>query len=87
MNDSNKLLKRAMLLDFVCIALALAVLYVGNKGLVPEWVLILGAVLALAFMCASIYDLMTARRIEKARRKELEEAELKELQKEHDENA
>ena len=74
-----------MLLDFVCIALAIAVLYVANKQMLPQWLVIIGAILAAVFLCASIYYLMKARRIEKENLKALEETELEEPQKEENE--
>ena len=55
--------KRALLLDFVTIALALAVLFCANAGLLPQWMLIAGAIVAAAVMGASIYCLLQARKV------------------------
>ena len=62
MNDQGmKLIKRAMILDFVCIAVALIVLYTAHKGILPYWELITGALVAVAFMVAALYTYFKGR--------------------------
>ena len=64
--ESYKLQKRALLLDFVCIAVALVTLYAANKGLMPLWALIVGALIALVLLVISIVSLIKSRKIERA---------------------
>lgn len=71
MNEQGmKLIKRAMILDFVCIAIALIVLYTAHKGILPYWGLITGALLALAFMVAALYTYIKGRKILRAEREQ-----------------
>ena len=73
--ESFKLQKKALLLDFVCIAVALATLYAANKGLLPMWALIVGALIALVLLIISIVSLIKSRKIEReAMRTENEQA-------------
>ena len=44
-----KLRRNAILLDFACIAVAMVVLYLASKQLLPQWALITGAVIGLEF--------------------------------------
>ena len=64
--ESYKLQQRALLLDFICIAVALATLYSANKGLLPLWALIGGALIALVLLVISIVSLIKSRKIERA---------------------
>ena len=63
--ESFKLQKRALLLDFVCITVALVTIYLANKGLLPMWALLTGAIVALLLLVKSIYLLMKSRKIER----------------------
>jgi len=58
-----KLRRNAILLDFACIAVAMVVLYLASKQLLPQWALITGAAIAAALMCASLWYLMRARKL------------------------
>ncbi|MBQ7689596.1 MAG: hypothetical protein IJT30_00145 [Muribaculaceae bacterium] len=61
-----KLCKRALLLDFACIAVSMVVLYLGYKQLLPQWALVTGAVIALAMLVVSLYLYFKGRKIIKA---------------------
>ena len=70
-----RLQKRALLLDFACIAVALVTLYLANKKLLPTWALIVGALIALVLLVISIVSLIKSRSIErKAMLRENDEA-------------
>ncbi len=58
-----KLRRNAILLDFACIAVAMVVLYLASKQMLPQWALIAGALVAAALMCASIWYLLRARKL------------------------
>lgn len=58
-----RLRRNAIIYDFVCIAIAMVVLFLAHRQLLPQWSLIVGALLAAAFMCASIWCLVRARKI------------------------
>ena len=59
----NKYFKRALILDMACIAVALIVLYLANKGIISfEW-LVTGAIIALLLLIWSLVTLMKARRL------------------------
>ena len=58
-----KLRRNAIIYDCVCIAIAMVVLFLAHRQLLPHWALIVGALLAAAFMCASIWCLMRARKL------------------------
>ena len=57
--------KRALLLDFACIAIALLVLYLTNKAMIPLWASIVGAIVALVLLIWSIACLLKGRKIAK----------------------
>ncbi len=77
--ESFKLQKRALLLDFACIAVALVSLYLANKDLVPLWVLITGASIATVLLVTSIILLIKSRKIERAALKAENDAAMEQL--------
>lgn len=58
-----KLRRKAIVYDCVCIAIAMVVLFLANRQLLPMWALIVGVLLAAAFMFASIWCLLRARKL------------------------
>lgn len=58
-----KLRRNAILLDFACIAVAMVVLYMAYRQLLPQWALIVGTVIAAILMCASLWCLLRARKL------------------------
>lgn len=58
-----KLRRKAIVYDCVCIAIAMVVLFLANRQLLPMWALIVGVLLAAAFMFASIGCLLRARKL------------------------
>ena len=60
--DGMKAYKMSLLLDCACIVIACIVLYCANKGLLPMWALITGAMIALGFLVAACALLFKARR-------------------------
>ena len=58
-----KLRRNAILLDFACIAVAMVVLYLAYRQLLPQWALIVGTVIAAVLMCASLWCLLRARKL------------------------
>ena len=81
-----RLQKRALLLDFACIAVALTTLYLANNKLLPTWTLIVGALVALVLLVISIVSLIKSRSIERqAMRRDNDQAVAQAI--EQDENA
>ncbi|MBR1881561.1 MAG: hypothetical protein IJ808_00860 [Muribaculaceae bacterium] len=71
--EQYKLRRRAIIYDFVCIAIALCVLFAANCALLPMWALITGATIAALFMVLSIVSLVkSARLLKQEQRKALE---------------
>lgn len=61
--DYKTLRKRALIFDFVAIAVAGAVLYAGQSLLVPGWVLVFGAVVSIAALVIALKFSFTARKV------------------------
>lgn len=61
--DYYKLRRNALLLDFACIAVALAVLFMANRQMLPMWALAVGAIIAMALLCCSLWCLLKARKL------------------------
>lgn len=61
--EINRLRRNAIIYDCVCIVIAMVVLYLANRQLLPMWALIVGALLAAAFMLASLWCLLRARKL------------------------
>lgn len=81
-----RLQKRALLLDFASITVALVTLYLANNKLLPTWALIMGALVALVLLVISIVSLLKSRSIEKkAMRSENDEAVAQAIEQQNDE--
>ena len=66
--------KRALILDFLCIAVSVVVLYLGYKELIPQWGLITGALIALVLLVCSLYYFFKGRKLDRlAQKQEMEE--------------
>lgn len=61
--DYKTLRKRALIFDFVAIAVAGAVLYAGQSLLVPGWVLVFGAVVSIAALVIALKFSFAARKL------------------------
>lgn len=61
--DYKTLRKRALIFDFVAIAVAGAVLYAGQGLEVPGWVLVLGAVISVMALVLALKFSFTARKV------------------------
>ena len=76
MKSSKILTRHAFILDLLCLLLCFALLFLGNKNIIPQWMLITGALIALVALIASIALFVKARKIdrEESRRIEREDA-------------
>ncbi len=72
MNQSKLLIKHAFILDVLCLLLCLALLFLGTKEIVPFWMLVVGAVIALVALVASIFLFVKARKIDRAEGRRIE---------------
>lgn len=63
--DYKTLRKKALLTDVVCIVLAGGVLYLGAKSMLPDWVLVVGLVLALCALVMAVRYSFKARKLER----------------------
>lgn len=72
--DYKTLRKRAMIFDFVAIAIAGAVLYSGQNLQVPGWVLVVGALISVAALVMALKFSFAARKLarEEYKRQEME---------------
>lgn len=61
-----QLRRNALLYDFACIAIAMVVLYLANRQLLPLWALVVGALLAATCLIASLRCMIQARKIHRA---------------------
>ncbi len=59
-----QLRRRALLLDIVCLALCGVLLWTGSNLDVPQWVLIVGAVVAVVLIVAAIACSAKARKLD-----------------------
>lgn len=59
-----QLRRRALLLDIVCLALCGVLLWSGSNLDVPQWVLIIGAVVAVVLIVAAIVCSAKARKLD-----------------------
>lgn len=72
--DFKKLRIWGLNLDCLAIVLGIATLYLGNKQLVPEWVLVAMLVLAVLVLACAILFAFKARKIQNGEFKRLTEA-------------
>ncbi len=63
--DYKTLRKRALIFDFVAIAVAGAVLYMGQSLQVPGWVLVFGALVSVAALVLALRFSFMARKLAK----------------------
>lgn len=63
----RSLRQRALMLDLVCLALCGVLLWCGTNAVLDLWILIAGAVLAVAMLVAAIRCSAKARRLEMQR--------------------
>lgn len=61
--DYKTLRKRALIFDFVAIAVAGAVLYAGQSLLVPGWVLVFGALISVGALVLAFKFSFAARKL------------------------
>lgn len=61
--DYKTLRKRALIFDFVAIAVAGAVLYAGQSLLVPSWVLVFGALISVGALVLALKFSFAARKL------------------------
>ena len=61
--DYKTLRKRALIFDFVAIAVAGAVLYAGQSLLVPGWVLVFGALISVGALVLALKFSFAARKL------------------------
>ena len=72
MNQAKLLMKHAFILDLLCVLLCLALLFLGTKDIVPYWMLVVGAVIALVALVASVVLFFKARKIDRAEARRIE---------------
>ena len=72
MNQAKLLMKHAFILDGLCLVLCLALLVLGTKEIVPSWLLMAGALIALVALVASIVLFVKARKIDRAESRRIE---------------
>ncbi len=65
-------MKHAFILDVLCLVLCLALLVLGTKEIVPSWLLMAGALIALVALVASIVLFVKARKIDRAESRRIE---------------
>lgn len=66
MEEGFKLCKRALVLDFMCIAVSMMVLFLAYKQLLPYWALVTGALVALVLLVVSLYMYFKGRKLMKS---------------------
>jgi len=72
MKNSKLLLKHAFILDVLCLLLCFALLFLGNKNLIPYWMLATGAAIALVALVTSIVLFVKARKIDREESRRIE---------------
>ena len=72
MNQAKLFMKHAFVLDVLCLVLCLALLLLGTKEIVPDWLLMTGALIALVALVASIILFVKARKIDRAESRRIE---------------
>ena len=72
MKSSKILTRHAFILDLLCLLLCFALLFLGNKNIIPQWMLITGALIALVALIASIVLFVKARKIDREESRRIE---------------
>ena len=72
MKSSKILTRHAFILDLLCLLLCFALLFLGNKNIIPQWMLITGALIALVALIASIALFVKARKIDREESRRIE---------------
>ena len=75
-------MKHAFILDVLCLLLCLALLFLGTKDVAPYWILVVGALIALVALVASIFLFVKARNLDRAESRRIEAEILKNAAKE-----
>ena len=87
MKDSKLLTRHAFILDLLCLLLCFALLFLGNKNIIPKWMLITGALIALVALITSIVLFVKARKIEREENRRIEREILANAAREDENNA
>lgn len=58
-------MRHAFILDVLALLLCFALLFLGNKNIIPYWMLVIGAIIALVALVASITLFVKARKIDR----------------------
>ena len=82
MNNSKLLLRHAFILDLLCLLLCAALLLLGTNDILPFWMLVVGALIALVALVASIWLFVKARKIDREESRRIEAEILKNAAKE-----
>ena len=72
MKNSKLLAKHAFILDVLCLILCFALLFLGNKDLIPYWMLVVGALIAFVALIASLVLFIKARKIDREENRRIE---------------
>lgn len=72
MKNSKPLLRHAFILDVLCLLLSFALLFLGFNDKIPYWALVLGALVALVTLVASILLFVKARKIDREESRRIE---------------
>ena len=74
MRNSKVLLKHAFILDVLCLLLCFALLFLGTKATytTPRWLLVVGALIALVALVASIWLFAKARKLDREESRRIE---------------
>lgn len=72
MKSSKILTRHAFILDLLCLLLCFALLFLGNKNIIPQWMLITGALISLVALIASIALFVKARKIDREESRRIE---------------
>ncbi len=75
MTDSRRLLKHAFILDLLCLVLCFALLFLGTRAKLttPVWMLVVGSMIALVALVASIVLFVKARKLDRAESRRIEQ--------------
>lgn len=65
-------MRHAFILDVLCLLLCFALLFLGNKNVIPYWMLVIGALIALIALVASIVLFVKARKIDREESRRIE---------------
>lgn len=82
MNQAKLLMKHGYILDALCLLLCLALLFLGNNEIVPNWLLAVGVMIAIVALVASIFLFVKAHKLDRAESRRIEAEILKNAAKE-----